>query len=151
MPVVDARFDQTAKFDQGDFKTIRDLTKGKLEDLGYMAVLIDAWPTDVSGQKLAAMSDTDVCRLAPAESQVFLVITVNDVQDHYTGVTTSYSISGSFTAFDKSKAAKIYKDAGTGSHGGGGVIGSAAISTEKAWRAQIRFVNVLSSLPVNKK
>ena len=80
-----------------------------------------------------------------------MVITVNNVDDTYAGIMTLYSISGKFTLIDREKGAAIWKDRGKGSHGGGGIIGSAVVYADERLEAQTAFVNVLSALPQNKK
>ena len=153
MPVIDARKDKSGEFDAGDVQRVRDLVRTKLQGLGYQAVLVDSWRKEASttDEQLAQMSDAALCQLAPAESQVFLAITVTDVNDTYAAVMSSYTITGAFTLIDRAKGAAIWKCSGTGAHGGGGIIGSVVVQADKRIEAQTGFVNILSSVPPNKK
>jgi len=139
MPVIDARKDKSGQFDAGDIQRVRDLVRTKLQGLGYQAVLVDSWRKEASttDEQLAQMSDAALCQLAPAESQVFLAITVTDVNDTYAGVMSSYTITGTFTLVDRAQGAAIWKGSGTGAHGGG-IIGSVVVqATKQSKRRQV--------------
>jgi len=153
MPLIDARKDKSGQFDADDIQRVRDLVRTKLQGLGYQAIMVDSWRKDASttDEQLAQMSDAALCQLAPAESQVFLAITVTDVEDTYAAVMSSYTITGCFTLLDRAKGAAIWKCTGTGAHGGGGIIGSVVVQVDKRIEAQTGFVNILSSVPQNKK
>ena len=137
----------------GDLQRIRDLTKSKLEDLGYQTVMVDSWRSEASttNPDLAQMNDAALCRLAPEDAPIFMVITIENVDDTYSGITASYSISATFDLVDRAKGASIWKERGKGSHGAGGIIGSAIATADKRTDAQTGFVNVLSDMPQNKK
>ena len=56
MPVIDARDDKSGTLDAGDIQRIRDLTKSKLNDLGYQPVMVDSW------RGVASTSDEGTCQ-----------------------------------------------------------------------------------------
>src|ERR1019366_8797029 len=71
MPVIDARDDKSGALEAEDIQRIRDLTKSKLNDLGYQTVMVDSWRRDASasGQDPAEMNEAALCRLAPERSE----------------------------------------------------------------------------------
>ena len=152
MPLIDARKDKSGSLDVDDIQRIRDLTRTKLGDMGYQAVIENVWQKDVSttDQQVAAMNEAALSRLVPPETGVFLVLTVTDVTDRYGGVMASYSITATFTLIDRTKGAAIWKDVGTGSHAAGGIIASQVAEADKRIEAETGLVNTLSNLPKNK-
>jgi len=58
-----------------------EMTANLLQQYGYHPVVVDSWGTNqaISDQRLADMSVAELSSLAPAESQIFLVTTINVV------------------------------------------------------------------------
>jgi len=151
MPVIDARTDRSGELDPGDLQRLRDLMKEKLEDKGYQTVVVDTWKSAATTSPDREWSVADLVQQAPPDAKVLMVLTVTNVTDVYAGISTSYSITGTFNAIDCAKGASIWKITGTGSHGTGGIIGSAIGQADKRLEAQTALGNVLSDFPENKK
>jgi len=154
MPVIDGRNDKSAKLDDTDFKRIREMTKEKLEKHGYQTVLVDSWGAGaaISDQSLADMSAAELSGLAPVESKIFLIITINDIHDKWKVFSASYSITGTAMAIDRGKKTEIWKDAATGAESSTGILGAMGAQIGKADDAQHTLLRqVFASFPKNIK
>ena len=150
MPLVDGRTDKSSVFDADDIKRVRDSAAKNLEVLGYTVQQVDAWKSEqpVADDALAKMSADDLCKLAPADAKVFLVITINHVSAHYFGLAAGYSIEGNAVAIDSAQRKEIWRHGGTSSRGMVGVSGSLISQIAKKAGAQGDLMNaVFSTFP----
>jgi hypothetical protein len=150
MPLVDARTDKSSVFDADDIKRVRDSAAKHLEALGYAVNQIDAWKTEqpVADDALANMTADDLCKLAPPDATVFLVITIDHVSAHYLGLAASYSIKGTAVAINLAQRKEIWRHGGSASRGMVGVSGSLISQIAKKAGAQGDLMDaVFSSFP----
>jgi hypothetical protein len=154
MPVIDARDDKSVPFDDADRKRLRDMTKSRLDEHGYQVILVDSWGAGMppSDQTLADMSNSELAALAPSDSGVFFVISVNDATDASAMLATSCSITVTLTAIDRLKKAAIWEDADIGTAGGFDAVHSASsLAAKRSYVQNAVLMQLFESCPNNPK
>ena len=127
MPILDARTDKTAKFDEADRRNLLKRSQKRIKSLGYDVEIVDKWTLDVpaSEEELAAMTPEQLCGFAPQECQVFFTLAISDIHSAYKVMSTSYSITGTAMLINQHDDRLIWKEIATGTYGGGGLLGAA--------------------------
>lgn len=145
MPIIaDQSLEQ--KLMDTDFESMTETIESLLEQYGYHPVSVDSWGTNdtISDQSLVNMGVTELCRLAPTKSKVFLVTTINVVPSN-SAIVSSYRLYCTIMAIDREKEAVIWKD----TRGASAPIWISLIDKTPAEREMLR--KVFSSIPTNRQ